>query len=100
MNPKIIAVAVVGAVTPHQIDDFPTNCQRSVVGSLHIRRGTLELTEDELAHIKARHPKVYACLHIPAPPAVAPATPEPALALAPEASESKPIESKPKSKHK
>lgn len=42
---------------PECVEGFPEDCERSVEGSLHLRPGqTVELTDDEYAHIKAQRP--------------------------------------------
>lgn len=44
---------------PECVEGFPEDCERSVSdkGSLHLRPGqTVELTNDEYAHIKAQRP--------------------------------------------
>ena len=44
-------------IHPECIEGFPEDCERSRKGSLHLRPGrTLELTDDEYAHLKAQRP--------------------------------------------
>lgn len=57
-------VAVMRGVTPCQIEDFPKGCARSVEGALHVSPGTMELTEDELKHIRKHHKDVARRFHV------------------------------------
>lgn len=44
---------------PECLEGFPQDCERSVEGSIHLRPGqTVELTDDEFAHIKTNRPKM------------------------------------------
>jgi len=60
---------------PQQIDDFPDGCERSCRGSLHIRTGTLSVTDGEWKHIQSRHPALAAQMVDVTPPATPPAPP-------------------------
>jgi hypothetical protein len=88
---KMVQVQVPTGVAPQQVEGFPQDCVRSVRGSLHVRPGTLELTEGELAHLRKHHKDIARRLTVvtpkPVPPPVkaAPAKPAPAPAPAPEA---------------
>lgn len=53
--------------------EFPEDIKRSVKGSLHLRPGSMEVTEDEWAHIKKKHPALASQLQPMAAPAPAPA---------------------------
>jgi hypothetical protein len=86
---KMVQVQIPTGVAPQQVEGFPADCARSVRGSLHVRPGTLELTEGELAHLRKHHKDIARRLTVvtpkPAPkPVAAPATkaakpaPEPA----------------------
>lgn len=59
-------IVVVAATAPMvQVEDFPEGCARSCKGALHLRPGgTKVVTEDELAHLQANHPKVGAVLRV------------------------------------
>ena len=48
-------VQVPRGTIPCQIHDFPEKCERHKKGSLRIAPGTLELTKDELHHIRKHH---------------------------------------------
>lgn len=64
MSQKKFIVTVQRAISPQQIEDFPEGCERSVEGALHVKPGTLELTEDELKHIRKHHKDVARRLHV------------------------------------
>lgn len=49
--------------SPEYLDDFPKECKRSVVGSLHFLRGSLKvITKSELEHIKKSRTDVFKLL--------------------------------------
>ena len=55
----ILVVPANVAVCQIDASEFPENCERSVRGSLHVRpASTLEVTEDELGVLKAKHPHI------------------------------------------
>jgi len=65
-----------------QVEGFPEKAKRSKKGSMHLRpRATIEMTDDELAHIKAEHKDIvkhmmvaeakHAPKHAKKPPAAA-----------------------------
>lgn len=49
--------------------EFPEGIKRSVKGSLHLRPGSMEVTEDEWAHIQKKHPALASQLQPMAAPA-------------------------------
>ena len=58
-------VIVEHGVTPCQIDGFPEKCERSRKGALYVRpSSSLEMTNDELAHVKATLPELYKKLRV------------------------------------
>lgn len=58
-------VIVGHGVTPQQIDDFPSKCERSRKGALYIRpKSTVEMTNDELDHIKDKYKDLYKRLRV------------------------------------
>jgi hypothetical protein len=60
---KPLMVAVMAGLSPTQIDDFPSACERSGKGALHLLpRSTVEITASELEHIRRNHPEVTAKL--------------------------------------
>jgi len=63
-EPKKFIVTVRPGVSPHQIDDWPKDCERSCEGSLHVKPGTYELTEGELKHIRKHHKALNRCLQV------------------------------------
>lgn len=68
-------VVVAPTVPMAQIEDFPEGCARSCKGALHLRPGgTKVVTEGELAHLQANHPKAVAGLRVVA---TTPAKPKP-----------------------
>jgi hypothetical protein len=79
--------------------EFPEGLKRSVKGSLHIRPGTLDVTDDEWSHIQKKHPTLAASFLVSAPPPAAPVAapdqPEDVRLIVEE-----PAELKPKFKHK
>jgi hypothetical protein len=67
-----IHVVVPPTVGTRQIDGFPSDCERSVQGALHVRPGSMQLTEGELEHIRKHHKDVARRLTLkPARPAKA-----------------------------
>lgn len=72
-------VIVGNGVMPCQIDGFSEKCERSRKGALYIRpRSSLEMTHDELDHIKVTHPELYKKLRVVEQPRKkAPAKPKP-----------------------
>jgi hypothetical protein len=50
---KKFLVVFKNGTTHYQIDDFPENCKRSSIGSLHVKSGSYMLTKDEINHIKS-----------------------------------------------
>lgn len=53
------------AVVPVEGKDEPRKFERSCEGALHVRPGgTAEITADELAHLREKHPKVAAAVRI------------------------------------
>lgn len=47
---------------PIQIDDFGSGIERSCVGAIHFRPGSvIDLTSDEYHHVKSMHPEVCIC---------------------------------------
>lgn len=76
--------AIVGhGVTPQNVDDFPSNCARSRKGAVYVRPdSSLTLTNDELDHIKDKHPQLFKKLRVVEEPvAVAAAVAEKAKQL-------------------
>jgi len=58
MSKDLYIVRVPRGMPPCQVDDFPAGCLRSRKGALHITPGTVEMTKDELAHIRKHHKDV------------------------------------------
>lgn len=54
----MVHVQVPTGVAPRQVEGFPKGCDRSVKGALHIRPGTMEMTEGELAHVRKHHKEI------------------------------------------
>lgn len=59
-----VHVQVPSGLTPRQIEGFPADCERSVKGALHIRPGTLTITEGELEHLRKHHKAIARRLHV------------------------------------
>ncbi|MGD9749391.1 MAG: hypothetical protein AB7W59_00185 [Acidimicrobiia bacterium] len=78
---KMIHVQVPSGVTPRQIEGFPADCERSVKGSLHVKPGTLLVTEGELEHLRKHHKDVARRLRVVGP-VKEPAAPAPSAAPA------------------
>ena len=76
-------VTVLRGVRPQQIEDFPEGCARSVKGALHVSPGTMELTEDELKHIRKHHKDVARRFHVVTTVGSKAAAPKPKAAPAP-----------------
>lgn len=45
---------------PDYIEDFPVDCERSNVGSMHLMPNVVnDITKDELNHIEIKHQNIY-----------------------------------------
>lgn len=98
-----VSVVVPAGVGPLQIEGFPADCARSQKGALHVRPGTMTITDGELSHIRKHHKEVarrFVVRPVVAKPApVAAATPTPPPAEAPEAPEATPTPSPAPQRH-
>lgn len=57
MQTSTIQVHVLPGGRPRQVDDFGPTVERSCVGALHLRPGSLAvMTRDEFEHIRSNHP--------------------------------------------
>jgi hypothetical protein len=59
-----IIILVNNGLRPCQVDDFPLDCERSSIGSLYFKPGTMEITKDELKHIRKYHKNINRKLSI------------------------------------
>lgn len=57
-------VVVRTGLLPQQVEDFPEGCERSCKGALHLKPGTLTVTDGELAHIRKSRPELSAYLQV------------------------------------
>jgi len=62
MKPKMQTITILYGASLCQIDDFAIDDERSVKGALHIFPGTIEITNDELNHIKKKYVNLYKCI--------------------------------------
>ena len=99
-----VLIRVPSKVGTLQVEGFPEDCKRSKKGAIHIRPGTMQVTEDELAHIQTILGPAIQVLDsgkskpVPPPPvqpmAIASDEPDPLAKPAPDPVHSEPVSSK------
>lgn len=52
------------AIPPQQVEGFPNGCKRSCKGALHVRPGTVAVTEDEWKYIQDKRPDLLRYLTV------------------------------------
>lgn len=57
-------VVVRTGLLPQQADDFPEGCVRSCKGAVHLKPGTLLVTDGELEHIQKSRPELSSFLQV------------------------------------
>lgn len=71
----MLTVVVRAGLLPQQVDGFPDGCKRSCKGAVHIKPGTLLVTDGELEYIRKSRPELRSYLQLISRPAKPPAAP-------------------------